>query len=397
MGGDRRRPYRSTLAGAVVVALGVAFTASHVRHVLLMQDPLGMLLQAVVPLALSVGIIGAGVVVAGGVIDDADAGRFAGWVLAGVVLLLLVALWMLFHGLTRGHPSSHGFALAVNAATVGALLGILIGTYDAQRLQSERALQAQNERLDRFAGIVSHDLRNPLGVAIGRLELARSDDDGENLATAAAALERMDRLVDDVLALAQSGDDVVDPEPLSLGPVVQTAWDSTETEAATLTIADDLDRVEGDPGRIQQLFENLFRNAVEHSSTSSRAQPDDGVEHGSTSPRSSSTREDAVDVEHDGPDVAVEVGRTEDGFFVADDGPGIPPAKRELVFDQGYTTASSTGFGLAIVDMIARAHDWSVEITEGEDGDARFEFENVEFAPDPGGGEPGELDVLAVE
>jgi signal transduction histidine kinase len=137
--------------------------------------------------------------------------------------------------------------------------------------------------------------------------------------------------------------------------------------------------VRADEDRLVQLFENLFRNAVEHGSTSpsSSSTREDAVEHSSTSPRSQA-HEDAVD--HADEPVQIRVGplRSDDGeldgFYVADDGPGIPPAERADVLEAGYSTAESgTGLGLAIVNRIVEAHDWSVTVTESEAGGARFE------------------------
>jgi signal transduction histidine kinase len=113
--------------------------------------------------------------------------------------------------------------------------------------------------------------------------------------------------------------------------------------------------VDGDESRLQRLFENLFRNSVEHGSTGNR-------------------RRSAGDcVEHADPSITVT--ETGTGFAVADDGPGIPVAERERVFDPGVTGSDDgTGFGLYIVRTIAEAHGWTVAITEGERGGARFEF-----------------------
>jgi signal transduction histidine kinase len=88
-------------------------------------------------------------------------------------------------------------------------------------------------------------------------------------------------------------------------------------------------------------------------------------------------------VDHGGVDVTITVGALDggDGFYVADDGEGIPEAEREKVFDTGYTTTSDgTGFGLNIVAEIAEAHGWAVEAVEAADGGARFEFTGVESA-----------------
>lgn len=204
----------------------------------------------------------------------------------------------------------------------------------------ERELERKNERLDEFASIVSHDLRNPLTVANGYLELARERNPSRELDEIREAHERMEHLVEDVLALARDGDRVDDLEPVHLGTAAREAWTNVATDAATV----DLDAesvVEADPRRLLQLFENLFRNAIEHA----------------------------------GPDVTVRVEGRPDGFVVEDDGPGIPSHEREAVFEAGYSSsADGTGLGLAIVRQISDAHGWSVVTTEGTDGGARFEF-----------------------
>ncbi len=74
-------------------------------------------------------------------------------------------------------------------------------------------------------------------------------------------------------------------------------------------------------------------------------------------------------------------GELDTGFFVEDDGPGVDPEDRDQIFDAGYSTKTKgTGFGLSIVREIVNAHDWTIRVTEGEDGGARFEITGVEFA-----------------
>ncbi len=214
--------------------------------------------------------------------------------------------------------------------------------------QYRRKLERQNERLDRFASVVSHDLRNPLNVATGRLELARDERDDDHLAAVADALGRMGDLVEDLLALAREGEDIDEPEPVALDDLAERCWSSIPADGATLSVQTEL-TVLADPERARQLLENLFRNAVEHA----------------------------------GEHVTVTVGTLEDGggFYVADDGPGIDPDRRESVFEPGDTTSDGgTGFGLAIVAEIATAHGWEVAVGESEAGGARFELSGVATA-----------------
>ncbi|MUV90280.1 PAS domain-containing protein [Halapricum sp. CBA1109] len=216
------------------------------------------------------------------------------------------------------------------------------------RANREAELQRQNERLDEFASVVAHDLRNPLSVATGFLEIVGENEDIEYLDRIESAHDRMERLIDDLLTLARGETTVTAAEAIDLESVATEAWGYVDTDEATLAVEETIPTVPGDGSRLVQLFENLFRNAIEHGS-----------------------RDAAVTVGG--------LGGDDDGFYVEDDGDGIPPAKRETVFDHGVTSnQNGTGFGLSIVADIARAHGWSVHVTDGADGGARFEFTSSE-------------------
>jgi PAS domain S-box-containing protein len=219
----------------------------------------------------------------------------------------------------------------------------------SDRKQYERELKQQNQRLDKFASLVSHDLRNPLSIATGHLELAARECDSSHLDTVAQAHTRMETLVDDMLTLARAGDTVGDTEPVELSEVVETCWQNVETDAARLDVDTDT-TVTADEYRLQQLLENLLRNAVEHG----------------------------------GEGVTVTVGDLQTGFSIEDDGPGIPADDREDVLEPGYTTSEEgSGFGLGIVRDIANAHGWSIDVTDSADGGARFEFTGVQCGSRP--------------
>lgn len=221
----------------------------------------------------------------------------------------------------------------------------------------KQQLEHQNERLDQFAGIVSHDLRNPLNVTSGYLELidARIEDDTaavdeSELDEMKQAAERMEAIIEDALTLAREGKAVTETKAVGLAETARSAWETVATTDATLTVETDA-VIEADRGRVRTIFENLFRNSVEHG----RA------------------------------DVSVTVGDLDDatGFFVADDGPGIPDEQKEAVLDHGFTTSEDgTGFGLAIVSDAASAHGWDVTVTDSETGGARFEFTGVDRTDD---------------
>jgi PAS domain S-box-containing protein len=226
-----------------------------------------------------------------------------------------------------------------------------------ERKRRERELEERNERLDEFTSVVSHDLQSPLSVATGWLDRYRETGDEDALDRVERSHERMTEILDELLALSRQGPDAREVESVPLEVVSAAAWSSVATADASLNINVAGESVEAVRGRLQELLENLFANAVEH---------------GSTNPRSQ-THEDAV--EDVGEAVSVAIETTDDGFAVADDGPGIPEAERETVLEMGYTTSEEgTGFGLAIVQQIADAHDWAFDVGESEDGGARFEF-----------------------
>jgi PAS domain S-box-containing protein len=216
-----------------------------------------------------------------------------------------------------------------------------------ERKQKEQELGRQNERLEQFASVVSHDLRNPLTVAQGRLELARDECDSDYLDDMAGAHERMDALIENLLTLAQTGSQLNETEAIDFVTGIENCWRTVETEDATLVSEADL-TIRADPSRLRQLLENLFHNAVEHG----------------------------------GEEVTITVGELDDrkGFYVSDNGCGIPETERDDVFEAGYSTIDGgTGFGLNIVEEITDAHGWEITVSENGQGGARFEITGVEF------------------
>jgi PAS domain S-box-containing protein len=240
-----------------------------------------------------------------------------------------------------------------------------------EQKQRERRLRVQNERLESFASVVSHDLQGPLTVAQGHLELARQDGADDHLDSIDSAHQRMQTLIDDILTLARDGREATTTEPVDLQTAATACWQTVETENATLETDTD-SVVAADPRRLRRLLENLFRNSVAHGSLPSQGEGG-SVEQSSTPPS------DAV-VEHsDGVTVTVADNEDASGFYVADDGPGIPEEERDTVFEAGYSTASDgTGFGLAIVADIAAVHGWDISVTDSESGGARFEITGVD-------------------
>jgi signal transduction histidine kinase len=203
----------------------------------------------------------------------------------------------------------------------------------------------QRRQLEEVATILSHDLRNPLTVAQGNLELAREDGDEEYFERTAQALGRIEELIQDVLTLVRQDYCASDFEPVSIETLIREAWNEFDSDGCLLDVA--LDRrysVRANRSALKELLTNLYRNAKDHNELP----------------------------------VRVTIGLLPDGFYIADDGAGIPESKRERIFESGFSTQSGgTGLGLSIVDQVADAHDWDISVTESDMGGARFEVTNV--------------------
>jgi PAS domain S-box-containing protein len=251
-------------------------------------------------------------------------------------------------------------------------VGWLFLVHDVTELvQRERDLEQQIEKLDQFASIVSHDLRNPLNVARGYVQHVQATGDTDYLDKTDEAMERMEAIIEDALALAREGEDVTEPTEVSVREVADDAWANVDTEAASLETDDET--IMADEKRLQRLFENIFRNSVEHGSTSNRPETDDSIEHGVDGTEGAEFAAGhvvEVGIETESPDTVT--------VYVADNGVGIPEDDIEDVFESGYTTnEDGTGLGLSIVQQIASAHGWEVEAKDSDAGGARFEITGV--------------------
>ena len=221
-------------------------------------------------------------------------------------------------------------------------IGELVGHMERRRRQRAE-LERQNEQLEQFASVISHDLQNPLNVISGYLDLAIETGSVDQLEPAVNAADRMESLLSDLLTLAREGRAVGETAPVDLETVVSEAWESVETYDATLDLVgfEAETTVEADQSRLKEAFENIYKNAIVHA----------------------------------GEDVNMRVevdGRT---VYVADDGPGIPEDKREEIFEHGHTGGDGTGLGLSIVQSVIEGHDWEIEAAESKEGGARFDID----------------------
>lgn len=215
-----------------------------------------------------------------------------------------------------------------------------------EQVLREQELEQKNEQLERFGSVVSHDIRNPLSVIQGHVELARHNDAEPQLDTIAENADRIENIIEDALVMTR-GEGVQETKPVNVATIARRAWSHVDTNDVSLETDCDFS-LEADPARLVQLFENVFRNAIEHGGS--------------------------VTVIHVGTLLGNNSNRR--GFFVADDGVGIPEENRETIMVDGYTTSEDgTGLGLSIISDIVNTHGLHMDVTESETGGARFEFE----------------------
>lgn len=207
------------------------------------------------------------------------------------------------------------------------------------RADREHRLRKTNEQLDEFASVVAHDLRTPLTAAVGFLDIARETKSVGHFDRIEAAHDRMGSLIDNLLILSRDSNQAAKLQPVSLDEVVAHAWSYIDADSVTLS-HDTLGSIECDPSQLGRLFENLFRNALEHGQA------------------------ETITVER------LPAG----GFAVTDDGSGFESATPQQLFERGHASANGgLGFGLSIVANIVAAHDWAITALTAPNGGARFE------------------------
>ena len=138
------------------------------------------------------------------------------------------------------------------------------------------------------------------------------------------------------------GQEVTDTKPVSLDKLVLSSWNNIDQQNATLQTETNAE-ILADEIRLGQVFENLFRNAIEHG----------------------------------GDAVTISVDRLENGtgFYVENDGDPIPENKQGQIFETGFTTnEQGTGFGLAIIKRIVEAHGWEIDLAGSQQNGVRFEI-----------------------
>lgn len=155
---------------------------------------------------------------------------------------------------------------------------------------------------------------------------------------------RISEIIHDTNKLFRSKTTDIELETVSIHQLARDMWDQLETSRAELVIEDQI-AVECDPGQCKLLFENLFKNSIEH---------------------------------NDEP-LTITIGSVESGtgFYVCDTGSGIPPDIRDNIFQHGYSGEGSSGIGMTIVSTVVERHDWSIDIDDEYTEGAKFNIKGV--------------------
>jgi two-component system OmpR family sensor kinase len=287
----------------------------------------------------------------------------------GVALLAgLLAVWAVSIGLrpleamgdTAGAIAAGDLSRRVQPADDRTEIGKLGSSLNAMLAQIEAAFEerrASEARLRRFVADASHELRTPLTSIRGYAELFRrgADERPEDLATSMtrieAEAERMGVLVDDLLLLARLDQGrALEREEVDVSRIVTDAVDAAHAiePERTIEIETTADvTVQGDPGRLRQVVDNLLENTRVHTPPGTRTHVGVGRDDGAVVVR------------------------------VADEGPGMDADVAARAFERFYRgdpararATGGAGLGLSIVAAIVQAHGGSVRVADGGRGTA---------------------------
>lgn len=209
-----------------------------------------------------------------------------------------------------------------------------------QNDQFSSGLQSE-ELLEEITDILSHDLTNKVTTATGFLDLAKQTQEPEFIEKAMDSVTAIESMADMLVTLGRTGDPIEELVEIDLAENAEELF--TSMNGGELRILES-GIVRADPTCLRRILHNVLKNAIDHGSE----------------------------------DVTIELGVLEDGFYVADDGPGFPEEVIDTAFQPGVTwRGNHHGIGLTIVNRLADAHGWTVAISDEATGGARIEFTDV--------------------
>jgi signal transduction histidine kinase len=265
--------------------------------------------------------------------------RIALWSASGLGAIALVTLLTLGHQqITGGDPSRIAFYLSGNAS-IGATAGLLVGLYDVQSRQKETELETVRDTFALANRLIRHDVLNAVSIIDGYADRLQGEDpDPEAAATIVEQAERIVTLIENVRALEEVADeDDGNRHSIALRETIEEHVDAVASAypEARFDVEVPADLTVQAEEAIGTVFENVLVNAVKHND---QEQP-------------------RVTVTADAADDAVTI-------RIADNGPGIPSAQREAVFEAERMEAG--GLGLFLVKTLVEYYGGHVHVEEND-------------------------------
>lgn len=208
----------------------------------------------------------------------------------------------------------------------------------------KRQLKYKNKQLTEFAKIISHDIRNPLSIAQGYIDMI--EDGGNNnqpIQKTKNALNKIENILDDVLDISTKTESDLTKQYLTIDSIANNCWNNIENENSNLYVKTN-QSIFVNEKLVYRFFDNMFKNSIKHG----------------------------------GKNVDITIGSLNNGFYIEDTGDGIPDKIKSEIFNPNYTTSNTgKGLGLTIVEHVCDLHNWTIKVTESSSGGARFEITDI--------------------
>lgn len=331
----------------LIGGMGILLAGFEVWHTTQMQSLTGKLFMAVLPLTAALVVIYSGYRLARGDVTGSESLRIAGWFLAGMAGMAVVAGWIVGHQFIRGVVFNHWHFMTVGSVTVGGIVGLLLGGYDVrnrrQRQQvneERRRVEAEQEKLTLLNRVLRHNILNGVNVIRGRAESHKdrtetADHSGLDIIVSRSndIVNLIDKVHTFIERISHDGNPAL--KPVDLSTSLQREIEKCRDTYPKANIAGD---IQGDvwilaDEMLEEVIENLLMNAVEHN-------------------------------DKDEPTVTVSIEEREREVIVniADNGPGIPDNQRAQLFEWNpeSTSKPATGVGLSLVGTLVDQYGGSI-------------------------------------
>ena len=349
--------YRRALGAGIVAGLGASGLVIHITLGLkeLQEDVLIAIFGVLTPVLLSILLVAAGyLLVVNDDMPDQYILRSAAWCLLGTAVLSASGVLIILYQGANGVTLVNRFFVVSNSGTWGATIGVLFGIYEVKIKLSTQTVTEQKERFEFLNQILRHEILNNMNLILAKAQRieghvdASADDHLDSIREhghdIVSLIQRVRILTNPELRETESYTEAVHLETLlgdQLRQVRSAYRDATfevdgEIPEDVRVGADDL---------VEEVFHNLLHNAVRHNDKDA--------------PRV------RIRVEEEGNAVCVRV---------SDNGPGIPDAEKEAVFERGKKSDHSQGggLGLYIVDMLVRSYGGDIWVEDSDLGGATF-------------------------